>query len=308
MHHANSLEAIGSTPLIELPEISPDDGAKILLKLESANPTGSMKDRMALAMIETAEREGILEPGQRVVERTGGSTGSSLAFVCTVKGYPLSLIVADCFSMTKINTMRALGADVEVIESPDGTVYPGVMDDMEERVREIEAETNAYYTDQTNNPHQLEGYRTLGRELLNDCPEITDFVHTVGTGGSSMGVAEVLASDAASVTVTLVEPEESPAISAGKLGSHNVEGISVLAPPPLLVSDLYDRVMTVPEVDARQFMRRLAATEGILAGPSTGINLAAGVEVARERSPDDAVVTIACDTGLKYLMKDHFGL
>lgn len=295
------LEAIGDTPLVELTELAPTDGPRVFVKLEGENPTGSMKDRMALAMIEEAERAGVLSPGQRVVENTAGSTGSSLALVCTVKGYPFTAVSADCFAEEKLNTMRALGAELEVLETPEGELYPGVVDDMVARVRELRDETGAYWTNQIENDHQLVGYRAFGEEVLRDCPEITDFVMGVGTAGCAMGTANAFRDRGVDVHVTLTEPAESPVLSEGRLGSHDIEGVSVLNPPPLLDGSLYDDVSPISESEAEQTARRLAAEEGIFAGASTGLNVASALTVAEDRPPDAAVVTVAVDTGLKYL-------
>lgn len=306
MRSRSVLEAIGDTPLIELESVRPEEGARVFAKWEGGNPTGSMKDRMALAAIEDAERDGDLEPGQRVVELTGGSTGASLALVCTVKDYPISLVTADCFSEEKIRMMRALGADVEVMETPEGKIYPGVVDDMEALVEGIVEETGAYYHDQFDNPHDPAGYAGLGEEILADCPEVTDFVVAVGTGACSMGTARVLRDDGRDVTVTLVEPDESAFLSRGESGSHNVEGVAVGFEPPHLEDDRYDDVVAVPEAEGRGMARRVAADEGLFAGTSTGLNVVAASRVAADRPADAAVVTIAVDTGLKYLRDDLY--
>ena len=305
MRADSTLDAIGDTPLVELGSVRPDGGARVLAKWEGANPTGSMKDRMALSAIECAERDGDLDPGQRVVELTGGSTGASLAFVCSVKGYPLSLVTADCFAEEKIQMMRALGADVEVMATPEGQIYPGIVDDMRELVDEIVAETGAYYHDQFHNPHDPAGYRGLGTEILADCPEVTDFVMAVGTGACSMGTARVLRDDR-DVTVTLVEPDESATLSRGESGSHDVEGIGVGFEPPHLEDHLYDDVLAVPEAEGRRMAREVAAEDGLFAGTSTGLNLAAARRVAADRPTDAAVVTVAVDTGIKYLKGDLY--
>ena len=302
---SSTLEAIGTTPLIEVESIRPADGARVLVKWEGANPTGSMKDRMAVAIIRAARERGELAPGQRVVEYTGGSTGSSLAMVCAALDHPVTLLTADCFATEKIRTMGAFGATVEVLQTPDGQVHPGLIDDWEERLDTVMAETGAFWTDQLNNADALDGYATLGEELLSDAPGITDFVMGVGTGGCAMGTARGLRGEH-NVRIGLLEPAESPYLSAGEGGDHNVEGLSVVADPPLLDDDLYDEVHTVSEEDAREMARRLAAEEGLLVGTSTGLNVAASVNLAAERDPDDVVVTVGCDTGLKYLDGDLF--
>ncbi|WP_331234712.1 PLP-dependent cysteine synthase family protein [Natronorarus salvus] len=295
-----ALAAIGDTPLIDLPALSPDGGATIHAKWEGANPTGSVKDRMALAMVEEARRRGDLRPEQPVVEFTGGSTGSSLALVCSALSHPISVVTADCVAEEKIASMRALGAELHVIETPERAPYDGLFDDLRDRAEEIESEQGAYFTDQFENPDQLAGYEALGREILEDCPDVTEFVMTVGTAGCAMGTARALRAER-EVRVTLVEPEESPVISEERTGSHDVQGTAIVGSPPLLDPDLFDRVVTVPASEGSHWACELAAQEGLLAGTSTGMNLAAARHVAAERDGDEHVVTIACDTGLKYL-------
>lgn len=305
MHAESVIGAVGDTPLIELPGIRPEGGARILVKWEGANPTGSMKDRMALAMVRGAEAEGRLDPGQRIVEYTGGSTGTSLAFVCAVEDRPLSLVTADCFSDEKIRTMRTFGADLTIHETPEGKIYPGIVDEFEAYVEEIQAETGAYFTHQMENPHQAGGYERMGEEILEACPEITDFVMGYGTAGCLTGNARVLQPEG--VHMTTVEPAESPLLTEGSTGSHNMEGVSPGIVPPLLEDETYDDVVAIPQTDAAEMARRVAKTDGLFSGTSSGMNLAAAVDIAAERDPDDAVVTVACDTGLKYLHGLPFG-
>lgn len=297
----NTLSVVGDTPMIELPSMRPEGGASIYVKWEGANPTGSLKDRMALAMIERAKEREELEPGDSVVEFTGGSTGSSLAFVCAVLDHPFSVVTADCVADEKIASMRALGAHTVVVETPDGTMYDGLSDDLRAEAERIEAETGAYFTDQFNNPDQLDGYGALGREILDDRPDLDDFVMVVGTGGCAMGTSRSFREQGADVAVTLVEPEESPVISAGTTGSHSVQGTAILGSPPLVERELYDRVCTLPNAEGVECVRQLAREEGLLVGTSTGMNVAAARRVAADRDPEQSVVTVACDTGLKYL-------
>ena len=305
MTAVSTLEAVGSTPLIELDAVRPPGGARVLAKWEGANPTGSMKDRMAVAILRAARERGELAPGQRVAEYTGGSTGSSLAMACAALDHPVTLLTADCFATEKIHTMRAFGADVEVLETPDGRVHPGLIDDWQARLDEVVAETGAFWTDQLHNADALDGYATLGEELLADAPGVTDFVMGVGTGGCAIGTARALRAER-DVHVTLLEPAESAYLSTGTGGDHSVEGLAVVEEPPLLDEAHYDEVRAVPEAAAREMSRRLAAEEGLFAGTSTGLNVAAAVEVAAEREPGDVVTTVACDTGLKYLDGDLF--
>lgn len=302
------LEAVGNTPLVELDALRPAGGGRILAKWEGANPTGSMKDRMARAMVEGALRDGDLEPGQRVLDYTGGSTGSSLAFVCAALGHPLSIITADCFAQEKIKTMRALGADVEVHETPEGKIYPGLSHFFETRVREVQRETGAYWTQQLHNKRQLDGYAPMGREILSACPEITDFVMSAGTGGCSMGNALAFREAGAKVELTLVEPESAPHLSKNEKGSHHVEGIAVFerAAMPLLDHSLYETVLSIPEEEGRAMARRVGTSTGMLVGTSSGLNLAAAARVAEARGPDSVVITVIVDTGLKYLVGPLF--
>jgi len=298
-----ALGAVGNTPLVELEVLRPEGGGRILAKWEGANPTGSMKDRMARAMVEGAIRSGDLRPGQRVLEYTGGSTGSSLAFVCAALAHPLSIITADCFSEEKIRTMRALGAEVEVHATPEGTVYPGLGDYFEKRVRELQSEGDAYWTRQLQNRRQLDGYAPMAHEILAACPDITDFVMSAGTGGCSMGNAAAFREAGAAVEVTLVEPRSAPHLSENRRGKHGVEGIAVFERDamPLLDSTLYRGVLSIPEEEGRAMARRVARESGMFVGPSSGLNLAAAVRVAADRGPEGVVVTVLVDTGLKYL-------
>ncbi len=300
------LDAIGGTPLLELEHLAPDEGGALLAKWEGANPTGSMKDRMAREMVLGAREEGALEPGQPVVEFTGGSTGTSLGLVCASLGHPLHIVTADCFSEEKIRSMRALGAHVEVLETPEGTVYPGLVDEMRARVEELVEVEGAHWTHQMGNPRNADGYKPLGREILEDAPDVTDLVMVVGTGGCAMGTARELRETKPGVRVTLVEPASSPYLGEGRGGSHGVEGIAVRPDPPLVSPDLYDDVVAVPEEEGRGMVRRCAAEEGLLVGTSTGLNLVAARRVLEDRGSDAVVVTVAVDSGLKYLRGDLF--
>jgi cysteine synthase A len=305
MTAVSTLEAVGATPLVELDAVRPAEGARVLAKWEGANPTGSMKDRMAVAIVRGAREREELAPGQRVAEYTGGSTGTSLAMVCAALDHPVTLITADCFATEKVRTMRAFGADVEVLETPHGQIHPGLIDDWQERLDDVVEETGAYWTDQLHNTDALDGYATLGEEIIADFPGVTEFLMGVGTGGCAMGTARALRAER-DVRVTVLEPAESPYLSAGEGGDHTVEGLAVVEQPPLLDDDLYDDVRTVPEAEGRAMARRLASEEGLFGGTSTGLNVAAAVEIAAERDPNDVVVTVACDTGLKYLDDDLF--
>lgn len=306
MEHADALEAIGDTPLVELPSMRPEGGASIAVKWEGANPTGSLKDRMALAMVEEARRSGDLAPGEPVVEFTGGSTGTSLAMVCAVLDHPLHIVTADCVSEEKVASMRALGAQLEIVETPDGTSYDGLFGDLRDATEDLQARTGAYFTNQFDNPDQLAGYRALGGEILDRRPGVDEFVMIVGTGGCAMGTSKAFRDREADVDVSLVEPAESRILTEDTAGSHSVQGTAIVSSPPLVEEALYDRVHTIPSERGLECVQRLAREAGLLVGTSSGLNVAAAREVAAERDPDDTVVTVACDTGLKYLSSGLF--
>lgn len=301
------LETIGSTPVVRLRRIVPKGAAQVLIKLEYFNPTGSYKDRMALAMIDGAERRGLLRAGMRVVEYTGGSTGSSLAMVCAVKGYAFTPLSSDAWSEEKLKTMRALGADLQVIPSEDGRITPELVCRLREEAERQATEPGVFYTDQFHNEDALDGYAGIGRELLQQVGrEISAFCGGVGTAGMLVGVSRALKDGGCRARVDALEPASAPLLSRGERGPHRVEGIGVGFAPPHLTQDMYDEVRTVDEAAARAMARRLAREEGIFAGTSTGLNVAAAVQLAQELGPQHVVVTVAVDTGLKYLAGDLF--
>ncbi len=301
------LDAIGNTPLVRLNKITRDLESEILVKLEYYNPTGSYKDRMALAMIDEAEREGKLKQGYTVVEYTGGSTGSSLAFVCAVKGYKIKIVSSDAFSQEKIKTMEAFGADVIIVPSKENKITPDLIQRMIEKARMLASEPKTYWTNQLYNLHQLKGHNQMGKEILAQTDGSVDaFVAGVGTAGCAMGVAEVLKAKTPRIKVVVVEPAESPAISKGRAGKHHIEGIGIGSIPPLLRKELYDEVVLVKEEDAKQMARRLALQEGIFSGTSTGANLVAATELAKKSEKGSKIVTVAVDTGLKYLLTEPY--
>jgi len=301
-----ALAGIGGTPLVRLSRVAPPTGAAVLVKLEAANPTGSYKDRMALAMIEGAERRGELSPGQMVVEYTGGSTGSSLAFVCAVKGYPVRIVTSNAFAEEKLHTMAAFGAQLDVIDSPAG-IHPDLIPSMMRRAAEIVAEEGAFATDQFNNRDALDGYRGIGHEIVAqvDGP-IAAFCAYVGVGGCFLGVSEVLAAHHPGVRTVVVEPAESPVLSGGQAGTHRIEGGGVGFVPPLLLDGGYDAIESVSTDDAVAMARRAALAEGVWSGPSFGANLVAALRLAATLEPDQTVVTIQPDSGLKYLGGDLY--
>jgi cysteine synthase len=298
----SGIAGIGHTPVVRLDRLAAD-GAEVWVKLEAANPTGSYKDRMALAMIEGAEQGGHLQPGQSVVEYSGGSTGSSLAFVCAVKGYPLRVVSSDAFAAEKIRTMQAFGADVELIPSPQG-ITPQLIPAMVRRAREIAMETGAFWTDQFNNADMINGYRHLGEELLEQLPGppvIAAFCSYVGTAGCFLGTTSMLSAKLPALHRVVVEPAESAVLSGGVAGTHHIEGGGIGSWPPLLRREDFDEVVAVPEADAFAIARRAAQTEGIFSGPSTGANLVAALQIAHRLGAGHRVVTVQVDSGIKYL-------
>jgi cysteine synthase A len=303
---AGLLEAIGSTPIVRLERV-PDAGmAEVWVKLESYNPTGSYKDRMALAMIEGAERSGRLRPGQTVVEYTGGSTGSSLGLVCALKSYPLRIVTSDAFAIEKIRTMEAFGAQLDVLPSPEG-ITPHLIPRMMERATEVVDEVDGYATDQFRNTDMVEGYRGLGREILEQLDPPPDaFCAYIGTAGCFVGVTRELRMTLPTIHRVGVEPAESPALSEGRSGTHHIEGGGVGFRPPLLAEDDVDEVIAIPEAEAFAMARRIAREEGVFTGPSSGANVAAALILARRLGPGRRVVTVQVDSGLKYLSGSLF--
>jgi cysteine synthase A len=300
-------EVVGHTPLVRLNKVVPRDAADVFVKLEWFNPTGSYKDRMALAMIEEAEKRGDLEPGMTVVEYTGGSTGSSLAFVCAVKGYRFRVVSSDAFAIEKRRTMTALGAELSLVPSEDGKITPDLVPRMMEKAAELASEPGTYFTDQLNNADSIVGYRGIGEELVDQLDRPIDvFCAAVGTAGMTMGVAQALAAAGSPARVVIFEPASTPVITSGISGRHRVEGIGIGFVPPLLDQEMYQEARTIEEDDGREMARRLASEEGLLAGISSGLNIAGAVQIATELGEGRTVVTVAVDTGLKYLGGDLF--
>ena len=303
----STLEAIGGTPVVRLSKVVPPESADVLVKLEYFNPTGSYKDRMARSMIEEAERRGDLRPGMTVVEYTGGSTGSSLAFVCAVKGYPFTVVSSDAFAREKLQTMAAFGADVVIVPSEGGKITPDLIPRMQEEARRHAEEPGTYATDQFNNRDALVGYGTIGEELLAQVDRPIDaFCGAVGVGGMLLGVARALRAGGSTAKIVALEPAGSPVLTTGRPGAHHVEGTGVGFVPPLLKEGGYDEARAIDEEEARAMARRLAREEGIFAGVSSGLNVVGALALARELGPGKTVVTVAVDSGLKYLAGDLF--
>lgn len=296
------LDCIGDTPLVPLRGVAPPGGARILLKVESGNPTGSMKDRPALAMIEAAEADGRLPAGGTVVEYTGGSTGVSLALVCAVKGHPLRVVTSDAFAREKLDHMRALGAQLHVVRSDAGRMTETLTRDMVEAARAIAAETGGYWTDQLRNTDQLAAYRRMADEIWRQTSGGIDaFVQSVGTSASLRGIAEGLRQRHGGVRVVAVEPAESPVLSGGPPGGHRIDGVGAGFVVPLWQPELPDRIERVSTDEATAMALRLAREEGLFAGTSTGANVVAALRLAGLLGPGTTIVTIMCDTGMKYL-------
>ena len=296
------LAHIGNTSLYALSNVTPANGPRILLKLESENPTGSMKDRMALAMIEAAEADGRLKPGGAVVEYTGGSTGVSLAFVCAVKRYPLHIVTSDAFSREKLDHMKILGALMNIIPSESGRMTEKLTRDMVEAARVIAAETGAFWTDQLKNTDQLSAYHKLADEIWSQTEgQIDAFVQSVGTAASLRGTGEALRRRNPKIKTVAVEPAESAVLSGGPPGAHKIDGIGAGFVVPLWRSDIADQIERVSTDEANAMALRLAREEGLFAGTSTGANVLAGLRVAAQLKPDATIVTMMCDTGMKYL-------
>jgi cysteine synthase A len=301
------LDAIGNTPLVRLRRVVPATAADVIVKLESINPTGSYKDRMALAMIEGAERRGVLKPGMRVVEFTGGSTGSSLGMVCAAKGYPFVVLSSDAFSQEKLLTMKAFGADLKIVPSDGGKVTPALFERFKSQIAVLASEPDTFWTDQFHNDDALTGYMGIGRELLEQTGGRVDvFCGAVGTGGMLRGVAMALRQGGSRARIVALEPASSPALTAGRGGAHRVEGIATGSVPPHMQDRPYDEARAIDEQEARVMVRRLAREEGVFVGTSSGLNIVAAIELARELGPGQVVATVAVDSGLKYLAGDLF--
>lgn len=304
MPAADILAAIGRTPLVRLRALAPPGGAEIWVKLEYLNPTGSMKDRMALAMVEGAERDGLLRPGTTVVEYTGGSTGPALALVCRARGYRARIVIADCFSEERLRLMRALGAELEVVPAAEGPgrVTARDIQNMVDRAAELAREPGAYATDQFTNPYVVAGMRdSLGREIREQAPgRIAAFCHGVGTAASLMGVAEALKVHDPAIRVVALEPAGSAAITGGTGGAFAIQGWTGIVPPHF-ERERVDDVWAIEDGEAIELTARLAREEGIFAGISTGANIAAARRLASELGPGAAVVTLAVDSGFKYM-------
>ena len=303
----NILDAIGNTTMVRLTHVVPGGCADVYVKLEWENPTGSMKDRMANAVISQAEADGRLAPGDTVVEYTGGSTGTSLALVAAAKGYRIHIVTSDAFAQEKRDHMRALGAELTLVASEGGKTTKKLILAMIEKARELSRAPHTYWTDQLNNHDSIAGYHGLGQEIWSQTDGHVDaFVHSVGTSASLRGVAQVLKRHHPAVVVTAVEPAESSVLLGGEPGAHKIEGVGIGYTPPLWDQAVVDDIIAVGTDDAKAMTRRLAREEALFAGTSSGANVAAAIEVAKRLGPGKKVVTLLCDSGLKYLSSDVY--
>jgi cysteine synthase len=298
------LQCIGNTSLMPLRKIVPKNGSRILLKLENENPTGSMKDRMALAMIEAAEADGRLKAGGSVVEYTAGSTGVSLSLVCAVKGHPLHIVTSDAFAREKLDHMKILGAQLHIVRSDSGGMTEKLTRDMIEAARTITAKTGGFWADQMNNQDPIAAYHKMAEEIWSQTDgQIDGFVQSVGTAGSLRGTAEGLRRRNKKIRIAAVEPSESPVLSGGKTGSHKIDGVGAGFVVPLWQKDIADQIDQVSTEEAKAMLMRLAREEGLFAGTSTGCNVIAALRLAEQLGPGATIVTVMCDTGMKYLSK-----
>jgi len=301
------LDAIGNTPMARLRRITAPGGADVFVKIEGTNPTGSMKDRMARAVIARAEADGRLRPGDTVVEYTGGSTGTSLALVCAAKGYRIHIVSSRAFSQEKLDHMAALGAELTLVPSEGGLITKQLILDMIEAARRLSEEPRTYWTDQLRNHDSIAGYHPLGEEIWTQAGGGVDaFVHSIGTAASLRGVAAVLRKHRPDVRIVAVEPAESPVLGGGAPGRHKIEGIGIGYAPPLWQPDLADEILAVSTAEAEEMARRLAREEAIFGGTSSGANVVAALRVAQRLGPGAKVVTLSVDSGLKYLSTEVY--
>lgn len=304
----NVLNAIGNTSLVRLQRVVPPGCAQVLVKLEWENPSGSMKDRMALAVISRAEADGRLEPGDTVIEYTGGSTGASLALVCAAKGHPIHIVTSDAFSRDKRDQMAALGARLTLVPSEDGLTTRKLILDMIEEARRLSQEPRTFWTDQLHNVDSIAAYHPMGEEIWEQTNgQVSAFVHCVGTAASSRGVATALKSHHPAIEFVAVEPAESSVLRGGQPGPHKIEGVGIGYTPPLWDPTLADHILAVGSPEAKDMARRLAREEGLFAGTSAGANVIAAIRVAERLGPEATVVTLMCDSGLKYVNTDVHG-
>jgi cysteine synthase A len=301
------LDSIGNTALVELRNVVPTNCARIAVKLEWQNPTGSMKDRMAVAAISCAEADGRLRPGDTVVEYTGGSTGTSLAMVCAAKGYAIHVVSSTAFSREKLNHMAAYGAQLTLVPYDGSGITKQMFLDMIETTRKLSMQPHTFWTNQLENHDMAIGYAPIANEIMRQTNGRVDaFVQMVGTSHSLRGVATALKHHNPDVKIVAVEPSESAVLSGGPPGTHDIEGVGIGYMPPLWDPSLVDRVIAVSTEDAKAMARRLAHEEGLFAGTSSGANVCAAIAIGKELGPQAQVLTLMIDSGLKYLSTDLY--
>ncbi len=299
------LDTIGNTSIVQLQKIVPEHCAKIFVKLEWENPTGSMKDRMAQSMIARAEKDGRLKKGDTIIEYTGGSTGASLALICAVKGYHLHIVTSDAFSQDKLDHMKAFGAELTIVPNYGKGTTKELIEEMIETARVLNQAPNTYWTDQFRNTDSVAGYRSLAEEIIHQTEgKVNCFVHSVGTAASIKGTSSVLREQFPQIKIVAVEPAESPVLSGGQKGAHNIEGIGSGFVPPLWNDSIADEILKVSTEDAKKMAHRLAREEGLFVGTSSGANVVAALKLAARLGPDATVVTLMVDSGLKYLASE----
>lgn len=297
---SSTLDRIGNTPLVRL--VTPEGSATLWGKLENANPGGSVKDRIAKAMIEQAEQDGLLKPGDTIVEPTSGNTGIGISLVGSIKGYQVVLIMPDTMSMERRRLLGAFGA--ELILTPGAKGMRGAI----EKAEEVAAERKAFMPQQFCNPANPRVHlQTTGPEILRDLDNKVDaLVAGVGTGGTITGAGQAIKEKNPHVLIVAVEPSDSPVLSGGEPGPHKIQGIGAGFIPDVLNMDLLTEIMTVTNEQARQTARDLAREEGVFVGISAGANVFAARQIAARLKPGQNVVTILCDTGERYLSTDIF--
>jgi len=301
------LESIGNTALVEIRNAVPADCGKIFAKLEWQNPTGSMKDRMALGVISRAEADGRLRPGDTVIEYTGGSTGASLALVCAAKGYKIHVVSSKAFSREKLDHMVAYGAQLTLVPYDGKGITKQLILDMIEAARKLTLEPHTFWSNQLTNTDSIAGYFPMGEEIWSQTGGRLDaFVHSVGTAASLSGVATILKRHNPKIRIIAVEPGESAVLSGGQPGAHDIEGIGIGYAPPLWDASLVDEVISVSTAEAKSMARRLAQKDGIFAGTSSGGNVVAAIRVAKRLGTEARVVTLMVDSGLKYVSTDLY--
>ena len=305
--YKNILQAIGNTSLVKLNKVIPSGCGEVFVKLEWENPTGSMKDRAAQAMISKAEADGKLKSGYTILEYTGGSTGISLALICVAKGYHLQIITSDAFSQDKLNQMSAFGAELSLVPSEGGLTTKKLILDMIEVARKASKKPNTYWTNQLYNVDSITGYYQLGEEIWNQTDgKIDAFVQSVGTAASLRGAANSLKKHNSKIKIAAVEPAESAVLSGGQPGPHKIEGVGIGYTPPLWNPSQVDEIIPVKTEDAKAMARRLAREEGLFTGTSSGANVIAAIQMAEQLGPDSKIVTLMVDSGLKYLSTDVY--